>query len=258
MKKGKTLGIACPHCGEPIGYLPNDEDKSFPCLHCNAMITLNGCNITKPKARVQSPADKDKQSSRRAAISRSNIDEHRKPRKLLFTKRRWGQIFAYSFFGCLLLALLAARVLLYAFDDTNYEGEFGVAFKDIQWSDKKLGLMLLAPMLLLVPLYFLQYDAEEEARRAEQRLRQKAMTERLAEERRADRLRRICRNPNVCPSCGSQDICVEIPSKPGVFAPTSLSGIILTAASSALADAIFEPERVCMTCGDRWPAPNYK
>lgn len=55
----------------------------------------------------------------------------------------------------------------------------------------------------------------------------------------------------VCPNCGSHKFQVVTPSKPMLFAPLSFTGIILSAFSSAAADAIFKDEVYCARCGHR-------
>ena len=55
-----------------------------------------------------------------------------------------------------------------------------------------------------------------------------------------------------CPNCGSQNWYVCEPSKPWVLTPMTFTGIMLGAAANAMADRIFQPERVCNDCGHRW------
>lgn len=59
-----------------------------------------------------------------------------------------------------------------------------------------------------------------------------------------------------CPNCGSRNWYVCEPSKPWVLTPLSFTGIMLGAVANAMADRIFQPERICNDCGHRWQPPN--
>lgn len=58
--------------------------------------------------------------------------------------------------------------------------------------------------------------------------------------------------PRMCPGCSSQELLVVSPDKPGIFVPLSFTGILLGAASSAIADTIFNDFYRCQTCGREW------
>ncbi|HEU5069815.1 MAG TPA: hypothetical protein VFV96_05290 [Verrucomicrobiae bacterium] len=67
--------------------------------------------------------------------------------------------------------------------------------------------------------------------------------------------RKVRENPNQCPKCGSEEFNTHYPSKPRVWTPLNLTGVLLGTAANSMADAMFKPERVCTQCGCRWPAP---
>lgn len=55
--------------------------------------------------------------------------------------------------------------------------------------------------------------------------------------------------PRECQYCGCTEFDIVTPSKPFLFAPLSLAGILISAASSAIGDAIFHDEYRCARCG---------
>jgi hypothetical protein len=58
--------------------------------------------------------------------------------------------------------------------------------------------------------------------------------------------------PSRCPNCSSTDLLVVTPRKPILFAPVSFFGLLLSAASSALADKMFTDYYRCRSCGREW------
>jgi hypothetical protein len=69
-------------------------------------------------------------------------------------------------------------------------------------------------------------------------------------------VRKVRQNPHRCPNCGSEEFDTYYPSKPQLWTPVSFSGILLGAAANSMADAMFKPERICIHCRCRWPAPH--
>lgn len=68
--------------------------------------------------------------------------------------------------------------------------------------------------------------------------------------------RKVLQDPAHCPNCGSDEFDTYCPSKPQLWTPASFSGIVLGAAANSMADAMFKPERICIHCRCRWPAPH--
>lgn len=117
-----------------------------------------------------------------------------------------------------------------------------------------VGYCLMVPVIGLLPLYLLQYDPKLVAQHREH----KAWLKETSKEAERQREERIRSDPNTCPNCRSTNFNIHYPSRPTLWAPISLGGIFLSAASSAMADAMFRPEKVCAECGERWPAPEYE